>query len=79
MIYTIFHKHKGRYGYRRITLELRNEGRLINHKTVKKLMDELGLKSEVRKVKYRSYKGEVGKTALTSSTEISWPTDLIRS
>ena len=63
MIHTIFHKHKGRYGYRRITLELRNEGRLINHKTVKNLMDELGLKSEVRKVKYRSYKGEVGKTA----------------
>ena len=63
MIYSIFHKHKGRYGYRRITLELRNEGRLINHKTVKKLMDELGLKSEVRKVKYRSYKGDVGKTA----------------
>jgi transposase InsO family protein len=63
MIYHIFHKHKGRYGYRRITLELRNDGRLINHKTVKKLMDELGLKSEVRKVKYRSYKGEVGKTA----------------
>ncbi len=25
--------------------------RLINHKTVKKLMDELELKSEVRKVK----------------------------
>ena len=63
MIHTIFHKHKGRYGYRRITLELRNRNRLINHKTVKNLMDELGLKSEVRKVKYRSYKGEVGKTA----------------
>ena len=63
MIYTIFHKHKGRYGYRRITLELRNSGRLINHKTTKKLMDELGLKCEVRKVKYRSYKGEVGKAA----------------
>jgi len=62
-IYTIFHKHKGRYGYRRITQELRNSGLLINHKTVKKLMDELGLKSEVRKVKYHSYKGEVGKTA----------------
>ncbi|KWW26482.1 MAG: Integrase catalytic region [bacterium P201] len=63
MIHAIFHKHKGRYGYRRITLELRNGNRLINHKTVKKLMDELGLKSEVRKVRYRSYKGEVGKTA----------------
>ena len=63
MIYSIFHKHKGRYGYRRITLELRNSDCLINHKTVKKLMDELELKSEVRKVRYRSYKGEVGKTA----------------
>ena len=50
MIYIIFHKHKGRYGYRRITLELRKDGSLINHKTVKKLMDEMELKSEVRKV-----------------------------
>ena len=25
-------------------------------------MDELGLKCEVRKVRYRSYKGDVGKT-----------------
>ena len=63
MIYTIFHRHKGRYGYRRITLELCKRNCHINHKTVKKLMDELGLKSEVRKVRYRSYKGEVGKTA----------------
>ena len=62
-ISAIFHKHKGRYGYRRVTLELRKELPDINHKTVKKLMDELGLKCEVRKVKYRSYKGDVGKTA----------------
>ena len=54
MIYIIFHKHKGRYGYRRITLELRKDGSLINHKTVKKLMDEMELKSEVRKVKFHS-------------------------
>ena len=53
MIYIIFHKHKGRYGYRRITLELRKDGSLINHKTVKKLMDEMELKSEVRKVKFQ--------------------------
>ena len=63
MIYAIFHKHKGRYGYRRITLELRNRNRPVNHKTVRKLMGELGLKSEVRKVRYRSYRGEVGRTA----------------
>jgi len=59
----IYHKHKGRYGYRRITLELRNTGNRINHKTVQKLMRDLGLKSMVRMKKYKSYKGEVGKIA----------------
>ncbi|WP_345067857.1 IS3 family transposase, partial [Sphingobacterium thermophilum] len=34
----IYHRHKGRYGYRRITLEMRNSGCIINHKTVLKLM-----------------------------------------
>ncbi len=59
----IFHEHKGRYGYRRITAEMRNRKYAINHKTVQRLMAEMGLKSEMRKVKYRSYKGEVGKVA----------------
>ena len=59
----IYHKHKGRYGYRRITLELRKTGTLINHKTVQMLMKVLGLKSMVRMKKYRSYRGEVGKIA----------------
>jgi putative transposase len=63
MISTIYHDHKGRYGYRRITLELQNQGFLINHKTVQRLMKELGLKSLVRMKKYRSYKGNVGKIA----------------
>jgi transposase InsO family protein len=59
----IYHTHKGRYGYRRITLELRRLGKLINHKTVLRLMGELGLKSMVRIKKYRSYRGKVGKIA----------------
>ena len=59
----IYHKHKGRYGYRRITLELNNTGIIINHKTVKRLMDVLGLKSLVRVKKYKSYKGEQGRIA----------------
>jgi transposase InsO family protein len=63
VISTIYHEHRGRYGYRRITLELRNRGFLINHKTVQRLMMELGLKSLVRMKKYRSYKGNVGKIA----------------
>lgn len=33
-ILSIYHENKGRYGYRRITLELKNRGFLINHKTV---------------------------------------------
>ncbi|MGA3603365.1 IS3 family transposase, partial [Lysinibacillus agricola] len=42
---------------------LRNEGILINHKTVQRLMKELGLKGTVRPKKYRSYKGTVGYVA----------------
>ena len=43
--------------------ELRNRGYQINHKTVHRLMNELGLKCIVRMKKYRSYKGNVGKIA----------------
>lgn len=62
-IAAIYHEHKGRYGYRRITMELRNRGYVINHKTVHKLMKQQQLKSLVRIKKYRSYKGEVGRIA----------------
>jgi putative transposase len=58
----IFHYHKGRYGYRRITQMLRRAGSSLNHKTVKRLMDELGLKSYVRPKKYHSYIGPEGKS-----------------
>lgn len=57
----IYHENKGRYGYRRITLELHNRGYKINHKTVLRLMKELGLQCFVRIKKYKSYKGDVGK------------------
>ena len=59
----IYHYHKGRYGYRRITLSLRKQGVLVNHKTVQRLMAELSLRSVIRVKKYRSWKGEVGKAA----------------
>ena len=60
LIKQTYHRHKGRYGYRRITLEIRKTGVIINHKTVFRLMAALGLKSVVRIKKYRSYKGERG-------------------
>lgn len=62
-ILAIYHENQGRYGYRRITLELHNRGYQINHKTVQRLMKTLCLKCMVRIKKYRSYKGEVGKIA----------------
>ncbi|MGN8876768.1 IS3 family transposase, partial [Pseudoflavonifractor sp. HCP28S3_F10] len=62
-ITAIYHENKGRYGYRRITTELRNRNIPLNHKTVQRLMKELGLVCRVRMKKYRSYKGEVGKIA----------------
>ncbi|VOD20199.1 degenerate transposase (Orf2) [Streptococcus pneumoniae] len=37
-IQSIFIEHKGNYGYRRIYLELRNRGYLVNHKRVQHLM-----------------------------------------
>jgi len=62
-IQSIFDRHKGRYGYRRITAVIRQEGMRINHKTVQRLMGELRLKSYVRVKKYRAYRGEVGHAA----------------
>ena len=62
-IVSIYQEHKGRYGYRRITAEMKNLGYGINHKTVHKLMRMLGLKSTIRKVRYRSYRGTVGQVA----------------
>ena len=63
LINRIYHYHKGRYGYRRITLEINKRGLVINHKTVLKLMRELGLKSLIRVKRYQSYKGQIGETA----------------
>jgi putative transposase len=59
----IYDDHKGRYGYRRITLEMRNRGNVINHKTVSKLMSGLGLKSLIRGKRYTSYKGDTNGAA----------------
>ncbi len=60
----IFLEHRGMYGYRRITAQLRNEGHEINHKKVQRLMRKEGLICVQRKKrKYSSYKGTVGKIA----------------
>ncbi|XEQ97908.1 IS3 family transposase ISBth167 [Sporomusa paucivorans] len=83
-ITAIYHENQGRYGYRRITLELHNRGYRINHKTVQRLMKRLHFKCMVRIKKYRSYKGEKGKIApnviqrnfKTDAPNKKWATDI---
>ena len=83
-IANIFAENKGRYGYRRITDELHNRKYVVNHKTVQRLMNEIGLVCKVRMKKYRSYKGEIGKIApnllerdfSTTHPDQKWVTDV---
>ena len=83
-IASIFHENRGRYGYRRITMELCNRGYAINHKTVRRLMCDENLVCRVRMKKYRSYKGEVGKVSpnllnrdfSTTAPNQKWVTDV---
>lgn len=44
-ICVLFERHRGRYGYRRVTADLRQFGSRINHKLVQRLMGVLGLRS----------------------------------
>lgn len=83
-ITAIFHEHRGRYGYRRITAEMNNRGYVINHKTVLRLMNACGIKCLVRLKKYKSYKGQQGRIAenllqrrfIADRPNQKWVTDL---
>jgi putative transposase len=62
-IHAICKENSGRYGYRRVTIELHRRGFGANHKLVMKLMKQEYLTCRVRMKKYHSYKGEVGLVA----------------
>jgi putative transposase len=56
-IRSIYGRHRGCYGYRRITAQIRRDGDAVNHKKVQRLMQSMSLKSVVRPKKYHSYRG----------------------
>lgn len=52
LIKQIYWSNNGKFGYRRITMELRrNFNFIVNHKKVLRLMQNLGLKSKIRREK----------------------------
>jgi putative transposase len=66
LIQSIYDEHNGNYGYRRIEAELRNQGHVVNHKKVLRIMRERGIlctKYTRKSRKYRAYKGNVGSIA----------------
>jgi len=80
----LFNCHGGRYGHRRVRGLLRREGWQVSKKTVLKLMNELGLRCVIRKKRYKSFTGEVGRIApnllrrdfTTTGPNQKWVTDV---
>ena len=59
-----FEANKHRYGYRRVLLDLRNKGWVVNHKLVYKLMRQMGLRAKIRQRRpYISYAGTKSRIA----------------
>lgn len=53
-------RHRGRYGYRRMTAALLQQGIVLNHKTVRRLMREEGVECKIRrKRKYNRVSAEM--------------------
>lgn len=57
-IQAIYDRHRGRYGYRRVTAALRNQGRVANHKMVQRLMSEMQLKAKIRVKRFQWFEGQ---------------------
>lgn len=62
-IHNAFYTAKGRYGHRRVHLELTKAGWRVAKKTVLRLMGQLGLACQVRRKRYNSFKGQIGQVA----------------
>lgn len=68
-------EHPHRYGYLRITLELRWRGWLVNHKKVQRLMSKLKLFGIISKrwCKYNSYRGTQGSIMIKRNFSAVYP------
>lgn len=58
----IYDDNYGRYGYRRITMALKREACVVNHKVIQRLMNVMTLKAAIRVKRYSSWRGQRGET-----------------
>ena len=58
----IYDDNYGRYGYRRITMALKRESCVVNHKVIQRLMNVMTLKAAIRVKRYSSWRGQRGET-----------------
>lgn len=66
LIKEITEKNSGNYGYRRIDLELRKRGYIVNHKKILRITNKLSItctKFTHKSRKFSTYKGTIGKIA----------------
>lgn len=66
LIKEITENNNGNYGYRRIDLELRKRGYIVNHKKILRITNKLGItctKFTRKSRKFSTYKGTIGKIA----------------
>lgn len=66
LIKEITERHNGNYVYRRIDLELRKCGYIVNHKKILRVTNKLGItctKFTRKSRKFSTYKGTIGKIA----------------
>jgi putative transposase len=66
VISEIYQQYKKRYGYRRITAELRSRGIMVNHKRTSRLMTKLGYAGEYPRKKRGSYR-KVAETLISEN------------
>ena len=79
LIFEIFNSSRCTYGYRRIKQALESKGVILNHKTIKKLMKELNIKSKIRCHKksnnYNISSGISSSNMINRNFEVSHPNE----
>ena len=75
LVNSIYEEHKGRYGYRRITAEIRRRGILINGKHVLRIMTSMGLRAQCprryKKTTISSHQHPVSENILKQNFNVS--------